>query len=217
MTHTRTLVREHLARELVNRGAWKDSIYVDRATPIEEDDNWPNVCIYTQSERTVESSGNSAWRQELSLLVEVRHRREADMSNAWSRNIPGMPNHGAQTADASRLLDDACKVIEQIVVQTFSRRNVKIEGENIRFEQIASLVTDITRSADGEIPYLLAQIEFKLMYEKCVDPLPLDTCPLEHIFGEQIIKTCNPADPLNGAASMASGNYMPESLLSDCR
>jgi hypothetical protein len=217
MKHTRTLVREHLARELVNRGAWKNSIYVDRATPIEEDDNWPNVCIYTQSERTVESSGNSAWLQELSLLVEVRHRREADMSNAWSRNISGLPNHGAQTADASRLLDDACELIEQLVIQTFHRRVVNVDDEKLQFEPITGINTDITRSADGEIPYVLAQIEFKLMYEKCVDPLPPDTCPLEHIFGEQMFKTCNPADPLNGTASMPSGNYMPESLLSDCR
>ena len=87
MTHTRTLVREHLARELVKRGAWKDSIYVDRATPIDDQDNWPNVCIFTQSERTTERKGNGSWMQELSLLIEVRERRQPDMDNAWSRNL----------------------------------------------------------------------------------------------------------------------------------
>lgn len=194
MAHTRTLVREHLARELVNRGAWQDSIYVDRATPLDDQDHWPNVCIFTQSERTTERKGNGSWMQGLSVLIEVRERRQPDMDNAWSRNIAGMPNHAAQTASASRLLDDACEAIEQIVIQTFSRSRVVVEGKQLSFDAISEINTDITRDVTGEIPYVLAQIEFKLNYERCVDPLPPESCPLEHVLGEIRFKTCSVGD-----------------------
>ena len=211
MTHTRTLVREHLARELVNRGAWKDSIYVDRATPLDDQDNWPNVCLFTQNERTTERKANGSWMQGLSLLIEVRERRKPDMDNAWSRNIAGMPSHAAQTASASRLLDDACEAIEQIVIQTFSRQNLVFEGEKLFFDAIDGINTDITRSAEGEIPYVLAQIEFKLNYERCVEPLPPESCPLEHVLGEIRFKTCSASD-----VPVVTRNDMPQSDVNAC-
>jgi hypothetical protein len=210
MTHTRTLVREHIARELVNRGAWDRAVFVDPATAIDDDEHFPNICIYTQSERTTDRMGNNAWGQELSLLIEVRAKRPTDMNMPWSDNIAGMPNHPGQTGNTSRVLDDACAAIEQIIIATFHRRNVKVEGQTLSFEAVSGINTDITRDAGSKHLYVLAQIEFKLNYQRCIDPLPPESCPLEHIFGEQIIKTCNPADPLNGTATMPSGNYMPQ-------
>jgi hypothetical protein len=217
MTHTRTLVREHLARELVRRGAWADAVFVDPATAIADDEHFPNICIYTQSERTTDRMGNNAWGQELSLLIEVRAKRPDDMNLPWSDNIAGMPNHPGQTGNTSRVLDDVCQDIEKIIISTFHRRNVKVEGQTLSFEAVSGINTDITRDASSEHLYVLAQIEFKLNYQHCIDPLPPESCPLEHIFGMQVVKPCNTADPLNGMASMPSGNYMPESLLSDCR
>jgi hypothetical protein len=210
MTHTRTLVREHIARELVNRGAWDKAVFVDPATAIDDDEHFPNICIYTQSERTTDRMGNNAWGQELSLLIEVRAKRPTDLNMPWSDNTAGMPNHSGQTGNTSRVLDDACAAIEQIIIATFHRRNVKVEGQTLSFEAVSGINTDITRDASSKHLYVLAQIEFKLNYQRCIDPLPPDTCPLEHIFGEQMFKTCNPADPLNGTAAMPSGNYMPQ-------
>jgi hypothetical protein len=217
MTHTRTLIREHLARELVRRGAWADAVFVDPATAIADDEHFPNICIFTQSERTTDRMGNNAWGQELSLLIEVRAKRPSDMDVPWSDNIAGTPNHPGQTGNTSRVLDDACEEIEKIIISTFHRRKVKAEGQTLSFEAVSGISTDITRDANSEHLYVMAQIEFKLNYQHCIDPLPPESCPLEHIFGQQIVKTCDPADPLNGTATMPSGNYMPESLLSDCR
>lgn len=183
MTHPRTLVREHIARLLVRNGAWADALFVDRSAPISEDDHFPNVCIYTQSERTLEVPNDHEFKQELNVLIEVREMRRADMAAPWA-NIEGLPKQPAQAHNASRLLDDACEAIEGLVVAEFSRTRLVIEGVELDFEQINEINTDISHSGEGSVPYALAQIEFKLCYRKCFDAKVLDTCPLEYMLGE---------------------------------
>lgn len=210
--HTRTLVREHIARQLVNAGAWVDSVYVDRATALSEDEPWPNICIYTQAERTKEVLGPLTRKQELSLLIEVRDKRTPDMQQHWRRNVEGLPNHPAQTGDASRKLDDACLIIEQVVFQTFSRKRLVLEGYTLDFDQIAEINTDLARSAEGEVPHVLAQIEFKLNYAACTEKVDIASCPLELMFGGVHYKTCNPEDPLNGQVAVALTRHTPQPL-----
>lgn len=212
ITHTRTLVREYLARQLVKAGAWADAIYVDRATAIDENDTWPNICIYTQNERTKEVLGPNARKQTLSLLIEVRERRTPDMQQHWRRNIEGMPPHPAQTGDASRLLDDVCVVLEQVVFQLFSRKRLLLEGYTLDFDQIEEVNTDLARSAEGEVPHVLAQIEFKLNYAACTERVDLASCPLELLFGEIRFQTCKPDDPMNGQIAVALTRHTPQSL-----
>ena len=201
MTHPRTLIREDLGRELVRRGAWQEAVFVDRATPIEEDDIWPNICVYTQTDRTSEFFSNDARRQELSLLVEVRAKRPNGVQQAAA--IEGMPNHPAQTGKGSRLLDDACEIIERMVFERYNNRTIEIEGYAITFDPITEVNTDLNRNADGEVPHVMAQIEFKLVYTACFPPLPPETCPLEFIWGDINHVTCNPQDPMNGKLAVA--------------
>lgn len=208
--HTRTLVREHLARQLVNAGAWDSAIYLDRATALSDDDTWPNICIYTQSERTQQTLGPLNRKQELSLLVEVREKRTPDMVQYWQRNVAGMPQHAAQTGDASRLLDDACNIIEQIVFNLFNRKRLVLENTTLEFDQISEVNTDLARSAEGEVPCVLAQIEFKLVYTACTERIDLASCPLEKIFGEVRFQTCKPSDPMNNALAVALTRHTPQ-------
>jgi hypothetical protein len=195
--HSRTLVREHLGRELVRRGAWQACVWIDRATPIQEEDPWPNVCVYTNTDRTSETFGDDAKKQELSLLVEVRARREPNGQNHGAA-IDGMPEHPAQTGKASEILDTACAAIERIVFENFNNRTLLLEGQSLIFDLIAEVNTDLQRNSDGEVPHVMAQIEFKLIYTACFPPLPPETCPLELVLGEILHKTCDPEDPLNG-------------------
>ena len=194
MNHPRTLIREHMARTLVRNGAWADAVFVSRTTPISEDDHFPNVCIYTQSERTRETTSAHTARQEVSLLIEVRERRDANMLQPW-RHIDGLPNIGAQTSSADRLLDDACLAIENLVFKTFSQRDLVIDGVQIFFHPITEVNTDITQSGDGIVPFCMAQIEFKLTYEACFDLPEVDTCPLLNLLGEIRQTPCSPSDP----------------------
>lgn len=214
MTHPRTLIREDLGRELVRRGAWADAVFVDRATPIEEEDVWPNVCVYTQTDRTSEFLTNAARRQELSLLVEVRAKRPNGVHQAAA--IEGMHHHPAQTGKASRLLDDACEVIEKIVFERYNNRTVELEGQTLIFDPISEINTDLSRNAEGEVPHVMAQIEFKLLYTACFPPLPPQTCPLEFVWGEINHVTCNPADPLNGKRSVGLSAQTPQPELGTC-
>jgi hypothetical protein len=215
MTHTRTLVREHIARQLVNAGAWADAIYIDRATALSDDENWPNICIYTQTERTKQTLGPNTRKQTLSLLIEVRERRTPDMQQHWRRNVEGMPQHPAQTGDASRKLDDACKVIEDLVIQLFSKKRLVLEGTTLDFDQIDEVNTDLARSAEGEVPHVLAQIEFKLDYAACTDRVDLASCPLELMFGEIRFQTCKPNDPMNGQVAVALTRHTPQPALAE--
>lgn len=200
--HSRTLVREHLGRELVRRGAWESSVFLDRATPIDGDDVWPNVCVYTNADRTSENFGDDAKKQELSLLVEIRARREPNGQNHGAA-VAGMPEHPAQTGKASEILDTACAAIERIVFENFNDRQLKIEGQSLVFDLITEVNTELHRNADGEVPHVMAQIEFKLIYTACFPPLPPDTCPLELVLGDIFHKTCNPDDPLNGEKAVS--------------
>lgn len=191
MAHTRTLIREHLARELVRRGAWADAVYVGRSTPIDGDSHFPNVCVYTPSERTRGVLSDQVLEQELSLQLEVRARRESDMLQPW-RHVDGLPAHPALAADADRSLDDACEALERIVFALYSNCTLTIEGTQIWIDQVAEVNTEINHSADGEVPFTQAQIEFKLIYRSCYPAPDPQACPLEKFFGEIQPVTCNP-------------------------
>lgn len=213
-SHPRTLVREHLARELVNRGAWADAVFVDRATPIEEEEVWPNVCIYTNSDRTSEFLTNDVRKQELSLLVEIREKRP--QRHLQQPAIEGMPFKPAQTGSATRLLDDACSAIEQLVFELFNNTRVTVEGQELLFDPLTEINTDLLRSAEGEVPHVLAQIEFKLIYQACFENPGPSTCALERFFGDIRHKTCNPADPLNGQPGVGLAVVKPQPELGNC-
>lgn len=187
--HPRTLVREHTARLLVRMGAWKDALYVGRTAPIDQDEHFPNVCIFTQNERTLNMNNDLEARQELTLLIEVRMKRTANMQGQWDA-IEGLPALPAQSQPADRVLDSACFIIEKIIMAEFSRTRVKLGGEDFDFDQINELNTDLTPMGDGAVPFILAQIEFKLCFNRCFDAKPLDTCPLEYFLGEIQHKTC---------------------------
>lgn len=214
MTHPRTLIREDLGRELVRRGAWHDAVFVDRTTPIEEDDVWPNICVYTQTDRTSEFLDNESRRQELRLLVEVRAKRSNGVRPAAA--IAGMPNKPAQTGDASRLLDDACEIIERIVFERYNLRQIDIEGQILVFDAITEVNTDLNRNAEGAVPHVMAQVEFVLVYTACFPALPPETCPLEYIWGEINHVTCDPEDPLNGKPAVVVGVPTPNPDLGNC-
>ncbi len=189
MTHPRTLIREHMARELVRRGAWADAIFVCRSTPFTDEDHFPNVCVYTDGERTRNTLGQQLLEQELSLLIEIRVARTPDMHQPW-RHVDGLPAHPGQTASADRELDECCEVIESIVFSQFSNTSVDVEGQRITTDEISEVNTDIARSAEGDVPYVFAQIEFKLIYRACYPEPEVDTCPLEKVLGEQRHRVC---------------------------
>lgn len=189
MTHPRTLIREHMARELVRRGAWADSVFVSRSTPFSDEDHFPNVCVYTDGERTRNALGQQLLEQELSLLIEIRVARTPDEHQPW-RHVDGLPSHPAQTTAADRELDDCCEAIESIVFSQFSNTSVVVEGQEITTDEISEVNTEIARSAEGEVPYVLAQIEFKLIYRACYPVPDVNTCPLEKILGEQRHRVC---------------------------
>lgn len=182
MTHPRTLVREHLARALVRNGAWADALFINRAAPISDDEHYPNVCIYTQNERTLRMINAHEAEKELDLLIEVRERRR-DMLCPWPA-VQGLPSKPATTQHADRLLDDCCEQIEAIVVALFSKSRLVIDGIEIDFQQLGEINTDISQSGEGVVPYTLAQIECKLIYRHCYAPPDPDTCPLGHLLGE---------------------------------
>jgi hypothetical protein len=189
MTHPRTLIREHMARELVRRGAWADAIFVCRSTPFTDEDHFPNVCVYTDGERTRNTLGQQLLEQELSLLIEIRVARTPDMHQPW-RHVDGLPAHPGQTASADRELDECCEVIESIVFSQFSNTSVDVEGQRITTDEISEVNTDIARSAECDVPYVFAQIEFKLIYRACYPEPEVDTCPLEKVLGEQRHRVC---------------------------
>lgn len=182
MTHPRTLVREHVARLLVRNGAWDEAIFVDRVSPIQEDDPFPNVCIYTQSERTVLMNTQHSAQQELTLLIEVREKRHPDMAMPWA-HIEGLPNLPGQSHNMGRLLDDACEQIEALVMAEFSRTRLELDGESFDFDQVNEINTDISPSGEGSVPMILAQIEFKLVYSRCFEVTEPTICPLEYTLG----------------------------------
>jgi hypothetical protein len=189
MTHPRTLIREHMARELVRRGAWADAVFVCRSTPFTDEDYFPNVCVYTDGERTRNALGQQLLEQELSLLIEVRVARTPDMHQPW-RHVDGLPPQPGQGASADRELDECCEAIESIVFGQFSNTSVDVEGQRITTDEISEVNTDIARSAEGEIPYVFAQIEFKLIYRACY-PIPdVASCPLEKVLGELRHRVC---------------------------
>ena len=191
MTHPRQLIREHIARELVPRGAWDRAVFVNRRTPIDQEDHFPNLCIYTQSERTSDKLNNDVRRQELALLIEVRTQRVPDMLQPW-RHIDGLPAHPAQTTPADATLDDACEAVEQVVFGLFGRPGrITVRGVEIDFEGIEEVNTDISGSAEGEVPHELAQLEFRLHYYACTPEIESDTCPLTSLFGRITPVVCD--------------------------
>ena len=198
MTHPRQLIREHIARELVRRGAWDRAVFINRRTPIDQEDHFPNLCIYTQSERTSDKLNNDVRKQELALLIEVRTQRAPDMLQPW-RHIDGLPAHPAQTTPADATLDDACEAVEQVVFGLFGRPGrIALRGTEIDFEGIEEVNTDISGSADGEVPHELAQLEFRLHYYACTPEPGPDTCPLTRLFGQVIAKVCDePTNPID--------------------
>ncbi|NVM87630.1 hypothetical protein FHT32_001269 [Variovorax sp. SG517] len=189
MTHPRTLIREHMARELVRRGAWADSVFVSRSTPFSDEDHFPNVCVYTDGERTRNALGQQLLEQELALLIEVRIARTPDAHQPW-RHVDGLPSHPAQTTAADRELDECCEAIESIVFGQFSNTSVVVEGQKITIDEISEVNTEIARSSEGEVPYVLAQIEFKLVYRACYPVPNVNTCPLEKVLGELRHRVC---------------------------
>ena len=200
MNHARTMIREHLARTLVRNGAWADAVFVSRATPISDDDHFPNVCIYTQSERTLSTTSAHAARQEVTLLIEVRERRAPDMLQPW-RHIEGMPSVGGQTNPVDVQLDQACAAIENIVFANFSNADLKVGDVDIHFFQINEINTDITLSGEGVVPFALAQMEFKVVYEACFDLPEIETCPLLNLLGSLRQAPCRAGD--DGATTVA--------------
>ncbi|HYW57681.1 MAG TPA: hypothetical protein VE934_12015 [Polaromonas sp.] len=215
MTHPRTLVREDLGRQLVQRGAWASAVFVDRAAPLEEDGPWPNVCIYTNSDRTLEILTNDVRQQELSVLVEVRAKRDPSALHQ-TPGIEGMPHHPADTGRATRALDNACETIERIVFERFNNTRLELEGMELDFDPITEINTDLTRSADGEVPHVLAQIEFKVIYKACFAPLGPETCPLEHFFGQIKHLACNEEDPANGRLPVPATVHRLQPELGNC-
>jgi hypothetical protein len=187
--HPRTLVREHAARLLVRMGAWDQALYVGRTAPIDQDEHFPNVCIFTQNERTLTMNNQHEAKQELSLLVEVRMKRMANMAAPWS-HIEGLPNLPAQTQDADGVLDSACLIIENIIMAEFSHTRLTLGGERFDFEQVNEINTDLTPSGEGAVPFILAQIEFKLVYNHCYPAKVPETCPLEYALGVMRHKDC---------------------------
>jgi hypothetical protein len=182
--HPRQLIREHIARELVRRGAWGDSVFVNRVTNPDEDDPWPHICVYTQSERTADKLNNDTRRQDLQVLIEVRSRREPDMVRPFPR-VDGLPNHPTQVHPADQTLDDACLAVEQIVFGLFGRPgNIKLDDQQIDFDGINEINTDISGTAEGLVPHMQAQIEFRFVYWACTPGIEPDTCPLTRFFGE---------------------------------
>lgn len=189
MPHMRTLLREHVARLLVRNGAWESAVFVSRATGIDENTPFPNVCIFTQSERTITDRTTKEFEQEITLLIEVREHREATMELPWP-HVSGLANIGAQTQHADRLLDDSCNAIEQIIVTNLSGQSFSAEGVELYVDEITQINTDLSYSSDGIVPYALAQMEFRLIYKSCFAPLPIDNCPLTSLLGEIRHKQC---------------------------
>lgn len=187
--HPRTLVREHAARLLVRMGAWDRALFVGRTAPFDQDDHFPNVCIFTQSERTLTKNNQHEAKQELSLLIEVRMKRVANMSAPWP-HIQGLPNHPAQSQNADRDLDSACLIIENLIMAEFSHTRLTLGGEIFDFEEINEINTDISGSGEGAVPFVLAQVEFKLVYNHCYQAKVPQTCPLEYLLGEMRHKAC---------------------------
>lgn len=183
MTHPRELIRKHLARTLVRAGAWADAIFVNRAVPIDESEHFPNVCIFSQNERTLAMTNQHEAKQELALLVEVREMRQANLQQSW-RQSDGTTGGLPTLAGADDRLDDACEVIENIVLQQFSNTRLNIDGVLIDFDEVSEVNTDISNSAEGIVPFLLAQIEFKVVYRRCFEVLDPISCSLEFLLGE---------------------------------
>lgn len=171
----RTAIRERVRELLIQAGAWKRSVFVERTIAIDEDDNWPNICVYTPREITIQTTSNQNRKQEISLHVEVRVRSEPDIKARVDIGIDG----GKIAAD----LDDHCLAIEQIVLQNFSQADVIFGGNRFYFYPVSEINTDIARSAEGAVPHTMALIEFKLNYDNCFQASDPQTCPLERFFG----------------------------------
>lgn len=183
MTHPRTLIRKHLAKTLVQAGAWGDAVFVNRVAPISDDEVFPNICIYTQNERTLNPTHQHELRQELSLLVEVREKRRTDLPQSWAYGGAAYEAPAAMRG-ADDLLDSACDAIESVVMSEFSQTRLTIDGEILDLEEVSEINTEISQSADGIVPFTLAQIEFKVVYKRCFERLDLTLCPLEYFLGE---------------------------------
>lgn len=196
--HPRQLIREHIARELVRRGAWDSAIFVSRRTPIDQDDHFPNLCIYTPSERTESRTNDDTRKQELQVVVEVRTERVPDMVRPWHR-VDGLPAHPALSHPAPATLDEACWALEQVVFSIFGRpARLVLQGTPIDIDGITEVNTDLNGSADGEVPYELAIVEFRVVYWVCVPALEPDACPLTTFYGaiQHVPCTEPPAEPV---------------------
>lgn len=171
----RTAIRERVRELLIQAGAWKRSVFVERTVAIDEDDNWPNICIYTPREITIQTTSNQNRKQEISLHIEVRVRHEPDIDARVDIGIDG--------GELSEKLDEHCLAIEQIILQNFSQADVEFNGNRFYFYPISEINTDIARSAEGAVPHTMALIEFKLNYDNCFEAIAPQTCPLEKFFG----------------------------------
>jgi len=178
----RTAIREHLRAMLIQAGAWGRNIYVERSIPIDDDDDvdgddasWPNICIFTPREVTIQTTSTQNRKQEATLHIEVRVRREPDMTNP--------ANTGMDGGVLAEQLDDLCEVIRQIVLQNFNSADVCTDGETVHFYPISEINTDTAHSAEGAMPHMMAIIEFKLNFDDCFYATPPKTCPLERFFG----------------------------------
>ncbi len=190
--HSRTLITEHLAREIIRRGAWAEAVFIDRATAISSEETvFPNICIYANRERTQSGSGDEIKTQELTLSIEIRAKREPNMLNPWPAP-EGLPRVSNQSFPANRILNTACRLVERIVFATFNRQQIVFdEGVQINFRQVAEINTEITHNAEGEVPFMLATLDFVLVYDMCYPFAEVVICDLTQIFGETTLSVCN--------------------------
>jgi hypothetical protein len=192
MMHPRTIIRDHIARELIRNGAWGDAVFVSRFTAIDEECHFPNVCIYTPAERTITEADTQRLnerRQELTLQIEVRVKRKPDMSQVW-RHSAGMPNAANQSQPADHELDQACLAIENLIFDMFDSRNVTDGDQCLRVDVVSEISTQIAGDEAGNVPFMLAIVEFKLEYTRGFLRNAPELCDLSKIMGNIVYNQC---------------------------
>jgi hypothetical protein len=183
------LVGEHVARLLVRNGAWQGAVFLGREAPVEDEEIFPNICVYVNDERTRDKSGDMQFTQELRLKIEVRERRQDTIDNDFPAP-DGLPNHPALGHPAERRLGQATRVIKDLLIAEFSDRSLDLEGEPAKFDPILECNTEIARSVAGEVPHIMASIDLVLSMKVCYERAALETCPLTGIFGQINYTVC---------------------------
>jgi hypothetical protein len=209
------LLAEFIAAKLINAGAWRDAVYLYKDTAVEDDEDtpYPNICVYVDSDRTREKTGDDLqFMQEFRVKVEIRERFNSlkDHAKGVYTSTGGLPNHPALNTHAMRRLAVATAGVKSVLVAALSDR-IELGGKKITVDSLGEISTDIERSSLGALQHCMATIDFLVTIPLCYEREAIDSCPLNFIFGEFNYTQCIDSDTLKSAALLEGA-----ALTGDC-